>query len=196
MQGKVTGNLSAASATMSATGNTIDVERYCRMPHHTLPDVLKANLDVVFCGTAAGDESARKRAYYAGPGNRFWKTLHEVRLTPRVLEPTEFREATEYSIGFTDLAKFTSGQDGGLKPADFDAASLREKIKRYAPRILAFNGKKAGSVFLGVKSPNYGLQQESVGTTALFVLPSTSAAARKFWDVRFWAELAAAVRVQ
>ena len=47
------------------------------MPH-TLPDILQPNLKVVFCGTAAGDASAKKRAYYAGPGNRFWKTLHEV----------------------------------------------------------------------------------------------------------------------
>jgi TDG/mug DNA glycosylase family protein len=115
----------------------------------------------------------------------FWKTFFEVGFTPRLLDPSEFREAVGYGIGFTDLAKFISGQDSGLKPTDFDVAALRTKIKRYTPSVLAFNGKKAPSVFLGVKSPDYGLQQETVGTTAIFVLPSTSAAARKFWDVRY-----------
>lgn len=48
-----------------------------------LPDVIDHDLSVVFCGTAAGNESARRRAYYAGPGNAFWPTLFKVGLTPR-----------------------------------------------------------------------------------------------------------------
>ena len=40
-----------------------------------LPDILQPGLRVVFCGTAAGRASAKARAYYAGPGNSFWKTL-------------------------------------------------------------------------------------------------------------------------
>ncbi len=164
------------------------------MPH-TLPDVLEPNLNIVFCGTAAGDASARKRAYYAGPGNRFWKILSDVGLTPgATLEPRGFRSALKFGFGFTDLAKHTSGQDASLKKTDFDVESLREKIECYLPRVLAFNGKKAASVFLGVKSPKYGLQEETVGGTAIFVLPSTSAAAKKFWDIRYWRELASFVR--
>ena len=42
-----------------------------------LPDVLGPNLKVVFCGTAAGAVSAKRRAYYAGPGNKFWQTIHK-----------------------------------------------------------------------------------------------------------------------
>ena len=80
-----------------------------------------------------------------------------------------------------------------MKPADFDVASLRTKIELHAPTALAFNGKKAASEFLGVNSPLYGLQEETVGRTAIFVLPSTSAAAKKFWDVGYWEELAAFV---
>ena len=57
-----------------------------------LPDVLRPDLDVVFVGTAAGRRSAAVGAYYAHPGNRFWKTLHSTGLTPRLFAPDEFRE--------------------------------------------------------------------------------------------------------
>ena len=50
---------------------------------HVLPDVLAPDLRVVFVGTAAGARSAAVGHYYAGPGNRFWHTLHEIGLTPR-----------------------------------------------------------------------------------------------------------------
>ena len=159
-----------------------------------LPDVLTPNLAVVFCGTAASTKSAAVGAYYAGPGNRFWRTLQEIGLTPHLLAPSEFQEAPAYGVGFTDLAKHTAGQDSELKPEDFDATALRAKIEEFAPRVVAFNGKRAGSVVLGIKSPCYGLQPDSLSPTAVFVLPSTSAAAKQHWDVGYWYELAAFLR--
>ena len=47
-----------------------------------IPDLIRPGLRIVFCGTALGAASARAGAYYAGPGNKFWPTLHEVGLTP------------------------------------------------------------------------------------------------------------------
>lgn len=164
------------------------------MQPDVLPDVLIPNLDVVFCGTAASAKSAAVRAYYAGPGNRFWQTLHEIGLTPHLLTPPEFREAPAYGVGFTDVAKHTSGQDSGLKAEDFDAGAFRAKVVEFAPRVVAFNGKRAGSVVLGIKSPCYGLQPDMLLPTAVFVLPSTSAAAKQHWDVGYWYELAAFLR--
>ena len=40
-----------------------------------LPDLLDYNLDIVFCGMAASKKSKKVKAYYAGPGNKFWKIL-------------------------------------------------------------------------------------------------------------------------
>jgi G:T/U-mismatch repair DNA glycosylase len=67
-----------------------------------------------------------------------------------------------------------------LSLSDFDPDSVRSKIERFAPRVLAFNGKRAAKEFFRVKVVDYGLQAEQVGTTAVFVLPSTSAAAYQF----------------
>jgi len=57
-----------------------------------LKDVLTHNLDVVFCGTAKGEASARKGFYYAGPGNKFYGILHQAGFTPNKLEPKDCYE--------------------------------------------------------------------------------------------------------
>lgn len=153
-----------------------------------LPDVLIAGLAVVFCGSAAGSASARRRAYYAGPGNAFWPTLFEVGLTPRLLAPEEYHRLPEYGLGLTDLAKKISGSDDILTDSDFDREGLRAKIRCYAPAILAFTSKRAAEEYL--QHPvRYGLADTADGTQ-LFVLPSPSGAARRFWDKEPWRELA------
>lgn len=161
---------------------------------HILPDVLAGGLDVVFCGSAAGSASARAGAYYAGTGNRFWPILHEIGLTPRQLAPREFHTVVQYGIGLTDLSKFQFGGDQALDARGDDAGALAEKISAHAPRVLAFNGKRAGGVFLCdvLKSHirDYGLQPLALGHTAVFVLPSTSGAARRWWDAAPWRALA------
>jgi TDG/mug DNA glycosylase family protein len=73
-----------------------------------LPDLLKANLSVVFCGTAAGSKSAERKAYYAGAGNLFYPTLESCGFTPRILKPQEFSELLNCQIGLTDLANSPS----------------------------------------------------------------------------------------
>ena len=47
-----------------------------------LPDVLRASLRIVLCGSAVGTASAKAGAYYAHQQNKFWKILHETGLTP------------------------------------------------------------------------------------------------------------------
>lgn len=155
-----------------------------------LPDILAPNLKVVFCGTAAGTVSAKRKAYYAGPGNLFWPTLHRIRLTPHQLNSADYPNVLQYGIGLTDIAKNTFGEDASLSRADFDAAGLRERISKLSPQVLAFNGKRAAKEFFDRKTLAYGLQSEQIGTTAIFVLPSTSGAARGFWDESQWFGLA------
>ena len=158
-----------------------------------LPDVLESDLKVVFCGTAVGPTSARVGAYYAGPGNQFWEVLFRTGLTPRRLRPDEYTTLPSHGIGLTDLAKKQSGTDDQVDASEFDVDGLRAKVRRFAPKALAFNGKKAGSAFYG-RSVALGRQPESVGDTAVFVLPSTSGAARGYWDESRWRELAEFVK--
>jgi len=156
-----------------------------------LPDLLRPGLRLVFCGTAAGHVSARRGAYYAGPGNRFWPMLAATGLTPRLFRPEEFPSLIELGIGLTDIAKSASGPDRAIPIRAEDAAELGAKIEAHGPAILAFNGKCAAGRFFGTRTA-YGWQAATIGRTRLFVLPSTSGAARGFWDEAPWRELAAA----
>ena len=158
-----------------------------------LPDVLEPGLRVVFCGTAAGTASARARAYYAGPGNAFWPTLHATGLTPELLEPEEFRRLPEFGIGLTDICKVLHGSDAEVGTVEFDVDDLRQRIGAAEPAHLAFNGKNAAAGALE-RPVAFGLQEEQFGGAQVWVLPSTSGAARRFWKIGPWEELAAALR--
>ncbi|AGG88166.1 mismatch-specific DNA-glycosylase [Rhodanobacter denitrificans] len=162
------------------------------MPRRTerpiLPDLLQPGLALVFCGTAAGRRSAAERAYYAHPGNLFWRALHASGLTPRLLAPAEFPLLPQFGIGLTDLAKRHSGNDDELPPDAFDAPALFARIERHAPRLLAFTSKNAARAALG-HAVGYGLQGDTVGGTRLFVLPSPSGQARGYWDLAPWLAL-------
>ena len=159
-----------------------------------LPDILDRRTVTVLCGSAAGTASARRGMYYAGPGNRFWKTLFETGLTGRLLDPAEFARVAEYGLGLTDLAKREHGPDSALSRDAYDARELWRKIEAVRPRLLAFNGKAPARRFLaerfGAAAPDYGLQAEKIGRTGIFVLPSTSGAARRWWSIGPWRRLA------
>lgn len=154
-----------------------------------LPDLLRPDLRVVFCGTAAGTASARARAYYAGPGNAFWQTLYATGLTPALLRPTEFERLLDYGIGLTDLCKASYGSDAEVGTAHFDVDGLSASIAAAEPQRLAFNGKNAARGALE-RSVGYGVQPETIGRAEVWVLPSTSGAARGFWDIGPWQDLA------
>ncbi|HET9835161.1 MAG TPA: mismatch-specific DNA-glycosylase [Rhodanobacteraceae bacterium] len=146
----------------------------------------------MFCGTAAGTRSAREGAYYAHPGNYFWRTLFEVGLTPRRLSPHEFPEVLQYGIGLTDLAKLHFGSDHELPHDAFNAAALERKLARYQPAIVAFTSKNAAFGYFD-RVLAYGEQTERIATSRVFVLPSPSGQARRFWNTQPWRQLAEAV---
>lgn len=155
-----------------------------------LRDLLAEGLDLVVCGSAAGRRSAQLGLYYAGPGNKFWRTLARVGLTPRPLSPAEYRLLLGYGIGLTDLVKHQSGGDHEIDFRDAGRRELERKLARSRPLFLCFNGKRAAREFLGRREVEYGLQPEQVGGTRLFIAPSTSGAANASWDPTHWQTLA------
>jgi TDG/mug DNA glycosylase family protein len=156
-----------------------------------LRDVLEPGLRVVFCGTAAGTASAKARAYYAGPGNSFWKALHLTGLTPIELAPADFEQLPTYGIGLTDICKVLYGSDEEVGTVEFDVAGLQARIAEAEPVNLAFNGKNAARGALE-RAVDFGPQPEQIGGAGVWVLPSTSGAARRYWDIGPWQELAEA----
>jgi TDG/mug DNA glycosylase family protein len=163
---------------------------------HVLPEMLKPRLKLVFCGTAAGRQSALKKAYYAHPQNKFWRVLHEVGLTPRRLAPSEYPLLWELAIGLTDIAKYSYGMDHQLPRHSLGpkaAQNLRRRIEKVAPAHLAFTSLNAGRAVLG-KSAKAGEQEQGWGKIRIWILPSPSPLADNHWDIAPWLALAAAAR--
>jgi double-stranded uracil-DNA glycosylase len=151
-----------------------------------VPDVLAPDLRIVFVGINPGRVSAAARAHFANPRNDFWRLLHAAKLTSRLYEPSAQFSLLEEGIGLTNAAYRTTPGSGDLRRADF--AGSAERLERIArelrPGWLAFVGKEAYRGAFGTR-PELGLQQETLGGTKLFVLPSTSPAnAAVPWNAR------------
>ena len=162
-----------------------------QMPWEILPDSLRKGLDVVFVGTAPGHRSAEEGVYYAHPGNRFWKTLAKLGLTPEGFDAAQYRALAARGIGFTDVCKTQKGRDHAI--TQYDRPGLSRKIKTYRPRIVAFTSKKAASIWYAraTKDIAYGRQAGRADSGPIvFVLPSPSGAASGHWQIKPWRELA------
>ena len=159
---------------------------------HRLPDQLRAGLRLVFVGTAASTRSASVGHYYAHPGNRFWRALHEAGITPRRYRPDEFAGLLALGIGFTDLSKSGAGMDHEIERRSFDVAGFRSKIETYRPKTIAFTSKKAASLFYDKPTSAIALGQQAKmrGFPDVFVLSSPSGAASGSWTLQPWRELA------
>ena len=153
-----------------------------------MSDLLRKNLDVVFCGTAKGTESARTNTYYAKSGNKFWDILHEAAFTDRRISPHAYRDLLAYGIGLTDLNTVDSGMDHEISMGNCDIPAFKRKMLKFRPRIIAFTGKGAAEIYLDRKV-DYGEQAERLGEIRIFVLTSTSGMAQRYWDPKYWFEL-------
>lgn len=158
-----------------------------------LPDLLAPGLRLVLCGSAVSAVSAKVRAPYAGPGNKFWPVLHEAGITPRRFQPSEWQRLLKLGIGLTDINKQESGADSALSAAADDPDALARKIEAYRPKWLAFTAKRPAQVFFrntfGIRQVDYGPQDQRLGETRLFVLPSPSGLAIRYWDSTPWHDL-------
>jgi TDG/mug DNA glycosylase family protein len=163
---------------------------------HILPDRLRPGLKLVFCGTAAGRQSALQQAYYAHGQNKFWKTLYETGLTPSQFLPHDYEKLWELGIGLTDIAKQAYGMDHQL-PRDAlgpkAIAALEARIRKVKPAILAFTSLNGGRKVTGPKAV-VGEQPELMGDTRVFILPSPSPLAANHWDIKPWRDLAKALK--
>jgi len=158
-----------------------------------LKDVLQPKLDVVFCGTAKGKKSALSGYYYAGQGNKFYAVLHEAKFTPHRLSPTDCYEINQFGLGLTDLVHTEYGNDNQISEESYEVDGFIEKMKTFSPKYIAFTSKTAAAYALGyygvTSLVKYGLHSKTIGNSKVFILPSTSGSARRFWDINYWHEL-------
>ena len=153
----------------------------------TLPDHLREGLDLLFVGLNPSQYSAEVGHYFANPRNRFWAAFNLSGLVAREVTAEEDATLLDDGIGFTDVAKRPTPMGSALRAADFRqwAPVLREKILRFAPRLVCFHGLMAYKAYLqhgeGAKeNPQLGLQERTIGASKVFVVPNPSPANAKY----------------
>ena len=142
----------------------------------TVPDLLAAGLDVLFCGINPGLYSAAVRHHFARPGNRFWPALRSGGFTPRLLDPSEERELLQLRLGITNLVRRATASAGDLTADELrrGAERLTAKVRRFRPRFLAVLGVGAYAEAFGRRQVKLGRQTEPLGGTVVWVLPNPS----------------------
>lgn len=133
---------------------------------------------MLFVGINPGIRSAETGHHFAGYSNRFWKLLFESGLVPEPITHEDDDRLPSFGFGITNIcARPTPGIDT-LLPAEYVSgrARLRRKILRYKPAIVALVGVTVfRAMFPERKGPvALGLQAETIGGSAVFVLPNPS----------------------
>ncbi len=159
----------------------------------SLPDYLRTGLDLVFVGINPGRKSAATGHHYAGPGNHFWPLLYECGLVTEQIGYEQDARVFEWEIGLTNMVARSSPSVGDLSIEELrhGARILRRKLLRYAPRVVCFNGKGIYEVFAGHPC-EFGRQEERIGASIAYVMPSTSARTASYQradKLRFFVDL-------
>ena len=141
-----------------------------------VPDVVAADLDVLFCGINPSLTSAAVGHHFARPGNRFWPALHLAGLTPRVLRPEEDRELLAHGLGVTNVVSRPTRTAAELDREELRAggAALAALVERWRPRVLAVLGVTAYRVAFDRPRAVLGRQPDLVGGAATWVVPNPS----------------------
>lgn len=143
---------------------------------HTVPDLIRPGLKVLFSGINPSNYSAAVGQHFARPGNRFWPALHAGGFTPRRLSPFEGEELLALGCGITNVVDRATATAAELHPDEFVEGGklLAEKVARFRPAVLALLGITAYRAAFGRKDAVVGPQPVSIGGALTWVLPNPS----------------------
>ena len=134
---------------------------------------------VLLVGINPGVRSSQVGHHFAGPSNRFWKLLFESGL---VSEPIGFLDDDrlhEWGFGITNLIPRPTPGIDTLRPEEYvaGAKTLRRKIRRVKPEVVAFVGVTLFRSVFGRRAGQpvaLGEQAERLEGARVFVLPNPS----------------------
>jgi len=142
----------------------------------TVRDVIAPDLRVLFCGINPGLYTAAVGHHFARPGNRFWSALYASGFTERLLSPFDERELLQQGYGITNVVARTTASADLLSKEELilGGKRLRNKVRRYRPRMLAVLGLGAYRTAFALPKARIGRQPETLGATGIWVLPNPS----------------------
>ena len=141
-----------------------------------VPDLIAADLSVLFCGINPGLYSGATGHHFARPGNRFWPALAAAGFTDGVVRPWEERRLLEAGLGITNLVRRATANAAELEATELvkGRAALARKVRRYRPRTVAVLGIGAYRVAFERPRAVAGKQSDRIAGATLWVLPNPS----------------------
>lgn len=142
----------------------------------TIPDVIRADLDILLCGINPSLYSAATGHHFARPGNRFWPALALAGLTPELFAPAEQFRLLDLGLGITNLVARATARADELTGDEIRAGELRlrRKVARLRPRYVAFLGLDAYRLAFGERSAQVGEQRRRIARARIWLLPNPS----------------------
>jgi double-stranded uracil-DNA glycosylase len=146
------------------------------------PEILTEGLDVIFCGLNPAASAAAACHNFSDPSNRFWRVLHLAGFTDSRLRPEDERYLLGHGYGITAVVRRPTRSAGEVSRKEFKEARpvFEAKMRRYAPRSIAFLGKRGYLAMLELPDVEWGRQPMAFAGTMAWVLPNTSGLNRGF----------------
>ena len=140
------------------------------------PDILAEGLDVVFCGLNLASSAVEDGYNFSHRNNRFWPVVHLAGFTDVRLQPADERRLLDYGCGVTAVVRRPTRSASEVSAVEFRSAraEFESRMHRYAPRSIAFLGKRALACMLGVPDVAWGRHLPGFAGTQAWVLPNPS----------------------
>jgi mismatch-specific thymine-DNA glycosylase len=118
------------------------------------PDILTTGLKAVFCGINPAASATISEHNFSAPSNQFWTVLHLSGFTAERLKPQNEHRLLDYSFGITAVVRRPTRRASEVSLWEFRRArrEFEERMRRFAPRSLAFLGKRAYAALLDRRS--------------------------------------------
>ncbi len=146
-------------------------------PFTPLRDAIGPGTRVLLVGINPGIRSATIGHHFAGYSNRFWKLLYESGLITEPLTAEDDARLPEWGLGITNLIRRPTPGVATLRPEEYVAGlrTLRRKVRRLRPEVVAFIGVSLYRAIAGVKGAiPLGEQRGTFDGARIVVLPNPS----------------------
>jgi TDG/mug DNA glycosylase family protein len=140
-------------------------------------DLLRPDLNLLFCGYNPSLTSGRSGHHYAHPGNRFWRVLFASGITDRLYAPQDDERLLDLGIGFTNLCPRPTRRADELSREEIAAGAeaLRARLEQFKPATVAYTGIGVYKWFRATSKAAWGIQQNSaIKAVTDVVVPSPS----------------------
>lgn len=139
----------------------------------TLPDTVGPGMRLLICGLNPSPAATDAGVGFARPGNRFWPAALAAGLVSRDRNPDH--ALTAHGIGMTDVVKRTTRRADELSPTEYvdGMARLERLVDWLDVPAICFVGL-AGWRAARDRKATAGWQPDGLGTTRVYLMPSTS----------------------